>query len=57
MTSPGSPSPWVQLARADFTEPTGVMTAAVPQAKTSVRVPFSLSRFQSSVEIRPSTAS
>ncbi|MEU0399575.1 hypothetical protein ABZ318_04875, partial [Streptomyces sp. NPDC006197] len=28
---------------AEVTSPTGVMTAAVPQAKTSVRVPFSVS--------------
>lgn len=52
---PGSPAPTVQSARADLTEPTGVMTAAVPQAKTSVRVPSALPCFHSSVEIRRSS--
>lgn len=39
-----------------LTVPTGVMTAAVPQAKTSVSEPFSESRCHCSMEIRPSSA-
>ena len=41
----------------DLTVPTGVITAAVPQAKTSVSVPFSVSRCHWSMEIRPSSDS
>jgi hypothetical protein len=57
VTSPGVPSPWVHSPSADFTVPTGVMTAAVPQAKTSVRVPFSASRCYWSMETRRSSDS
>jgi hypothetical protein len=39
-------SPW-----ADFTSPTGVMTAAVPQAKLSMMSPVSTPVRQSSVEM------
>lgn len=39
-------SPWV-----DFTSPTGVMTAAVPQAKLSMMSPVSTPVRQSSVEM------
>lgn len=39
-------SPWV-----DFTSPTGVMTAAVPQAKLSIMSPVSTPVRQSSVEM------
>jgi hypothetical protein len=54
--SPGVPSPTVHECSALFTVPTGVMTAAVPQAKTSVSSPEALPSRQSSVEIRPSSA-
>ena len=39
VTGPGWPSPTVHCASADFTDPTGVTTAAVPHANTSVISP------------------
>src|SRR5690606_2299722 len=36
VTSPGSPPPMVNSPSVERTQPTGVMTAAVPQAKTSL---------------------
>ena len=56
VTGPGPPSPTVQECAALFTVPTGVMTAAVPQAKTSVISPEALPSRQSSMLIRPSSA-
>lgn len=56
MASPGSPVPWVHSSVAVLTRPTGVMTAAVPQAKTSVRAPLRLSSRHWSMETRPSSA-
>src|SRR5207244_12305763 len=55
LTSPGSPSPTVHDPRADLTAATGVMTAAVPHAKTSVREPSSQPARHSSTLIRPSS--
>ncbi len=55
VTSPGSPPLWVHSPPADFTRPTGVMTAAVPQAKTSTRLPFAVSSRHWSMETRPSS--
>ncbi len=57
VTGPGVPSPWVHSPLALFTVPTGVMTAAVPQAKTSVRVPFAVSSRHWSMETRFSSGS
>jgi len=56
VTSPGSPSATVHECSALLTVPTGVMTAAVPQAKTSVISPEALPSRQSSMLIRPSSA-
>ena len=54
---PGSPSPTVHDSLvALFTAPTGVITAAVPQANTSVIAPEALPSRHSSVEILPSSA-
>ncbi len=53
---PGWPSPIVHSALALFTDPTGVITAAVPHAKTSVSAPEELPSCHSSVEILPSSA-
>ena len=39
VTSPGLPSPTVHAPCVDLTAPTGVITAAVPHAKTSVSEP------------------
>lgn len=57
VTWPGVPSPWTHSPPSDLTVPTGVMTAAVPQAKTSVRVPFAVSSRHWSMETRPSSDS
>ena len=56
VTGPVPPSPTVQSWLLERTEPTGVMTAAVPQAKTSVISPLALPSRHSSVEIRPASA-
>src|SRR5712692_9940368 len=56
-TAPGFPSPTSHEARADFTAPTGVMTAAVPQAKTSLRDPSAQPALHCSTLTRPSSAS
>ena len=56
VTGPGVPSPTVQARSAPLTEPTGVTTAAVPQAKTSVSSPDSQPACHSSIEMRPSSA-
>ena len=53
---PVEPSPTVHDACALFTEPTGVITAAVPHANTSVIAPDSLPACHSSVETLPSSA-
>src|SRR6266508_2078226 len=55
LTSPGAPSPTDHDPRADFTAPTGVTTAAVPHAKTSVSDPSSQPWRHSSTLILPSS--
>ena len=55
VTGPGSPSPTVHSRSAPLTRPTGVMTAAVPQANTSVISPEALpSRHSSMLILRSS---
>ena len=53
---PGWPPLISKPPSACSTEPTGVITAAVPQAKTSVSSPVSVFLAHSSVEIRRSVA-
>ena len=55
LTAPGVPSPTVQPPAGPLTAPTGVMTAAVPHAKTSVSSPEAAAFSHSSVEIRRSS--
>lgn len=55
--SPAPPSPTFHSPRADLTSPTGVITAAVPQAKTSLIEPSALLARHSSVVIRVSPVS
>ncbi len=54
VTGPGVPSPISKDPPSYLTEPTGVITAAVPQANTSVRAPDATSFSHSSVEMRRS---
>ena len=56
VTGPGEPSPTVQPPSEPLTVPTGVMTAAVPHANTSVISPDAQPARHSSTEIRPSDA-
>src|SRR5579863_520936 len=56
VTSPGAPSPTTQPPEAPSTAPTGVITAAVPQANTSVSAPEAQSSRQADTEMRPSSA-
>jgi hypothetical protein len=55
--APGLPSPTVHEPRADFAAPTGVITAAVPQAKTSVSEPSAQPACHCSTLMRPSSTS
>ncbi|CAM5627525.1 hypothetical protein SVIOM342S_00387 [Streptomyces violaceorubidus] len=57
VTSPVSPPLCCHWAPDRLTVPTGVITAAVPQARRRSTVPFSESRCHWSTEIRPSSAS
>ncbi len=54
VTGPASPLPTTHSVSAPRTAATGVMTAAVPQAKTSVISPDSQPARHSSTEILPS---
>src|SRR6266567_7145823 len=56
VTGPGSPDPIVQPPDVPSTEPTGVITAAVPQANTSVSEPEAHASRHSWTEILPSFA-
>src|SRR5262249_10105614 len=56
VTGPAAPSATAQSPPALRAAPIGVMTAAVPQAKTSVISPAAQPSLQSSAEIRPSNA-
>src|SRR5262245_24086890 len=57
VAGPEPPSPTVHSAPTFLTDPTGVMTAAVPQAKTSLIEPSALPACHSSTLIRPSSTS
>src|SRR5258708_37234066 len=56
VTAPGVPSPIVQPPDVPSTAPTGVITAAVPQAKTSVSSPAAQPSRQAVTETRPPSA-
>src|SRR5579864_1708428 len=56
LTWPGLPSPTVQTPADPLIDPTGVMTAAVPQANTSVISPDPQPERQSATQIRSSDA-
>jgi hypothetical protein len=55
VTGPGVPSPMTDPPLADLNVPTGVITAAVPQAKTSVSSPAAQLACHASAAILPSS--